>query len=180
VCQEVGPKRHGPVDMRDRSWVRGEPAGAPWLNVEMADAFAGASVLLVEDDDIRELEADGPLRPRMRVAQPPPGGGGPGGDGRRGNGDRSPTPVELVLYVSAHSARSAAAIRTIRKAIEGCKDWKVTLTICDLSKDSSKGARDSVALTPTLVKRLPGPRTFILGHITSPELVLELLDGCNE
>jgi hypothetical protein len=32
-----------------------------------------------------------------------------------------------------------------------------------------------VAFTPTLVKRSPGPRTFILGHISNPELVLDLL-----
>ena len=37
---------------------------------------------------------------------------------------------------------------------------------------------DSVAFTPTLVRKTPGPRTFILGHITNPQLVLELLADC--
>lgn len=104
----------------------------------------------------------------------------------RGNGDgredddrrfRHREPVELILYVSMHSPRSAAAIRNIKKALAGYSTTKVKLTICDLSSDPSKGAGDAIAFTPTLVKRSPGPRTFILGHISSPELVLDLLAG---
>lgn len=127
---------------------------------------------LVERVRLR-LDSDSPIRPRPR-----PGQGMPGGNGRDNRDGKGPgEPIELILYVSAHSARSATAIKNIRKALEGCKG-KVTLTICDLSKDPSQGVKDSVAFTPTLVKRSPGPRTFILGHITSPELLLELLDGC--
>jgi DNA-binding response OmpR family regulator len=122
----------------------------------------------------RLLEADSPSRPRR--AGVVKGGGGESNDGE---GD-CPEPVELILYVSAHSARSATAIKNIKRALEGQRSGRVTLTICDLSKDPSQGQRDAVAFTPTLVKRSPGPRTFILGHITSPELVLALLDGCEE
>jgi hypothetical protein len=49
-----------------------------------------------------------------------------------------------------------------------------------LSTDPSAGNADRIAFTPTLVKRSPGPRTFILGHLSSPALVLELLKGCVE
>jgi DNA-binding response OmpR family regulator len=260
--------------MRDRSWVGGEAPDAPWLHEEMRDAFEGASILLVEDDDdIRELlvtllklagfsptacssaeqgleqlreqpfdlvltdyalpgrsggwmlrqardeglldatpalvvtahpnppdvtgfeiiqkpfdldqlvdrvrrrlEAEGAARPRPERASKPSGSGF--GDGH--HDDDCPAPVELILYVSAHSARSASAIRNIEQALAGQRAGRVTLTICDLSKDPALGQRDAVAFTPTLVRRSPGPRTFILGHITSPELVLELLDGCEE
>jgi hypothetical protein len=41
------------------------------------------------------------------------------------------------------------------------------------------GAADSIAFTPTLVKRSPGPRTYILGHITNPDVLIELLEGCD-
>ena len=34
------------------------------------------------------------------------------------------------------------------------------------------------AIPGTLVRRTAGPRTFILGHITNPELLLELLADC--
>ena len=54
------------------------------------------------------------------------------------------------------------------------------LTICDLSKDPDAGSADGIAFTPTLVKRSPGPKTFILGHITNPELLLEMLKACDE
>lgn len=129
-------------------------------------------------DRVRQrLEADRSPRPRPSGA-PKGSGGAESGDGR--DGDDCPKPVELILYVSAHSARSATAIKNIRRALEGQRAGRVTLTICDLSKDPQLGQRDAVAFTPTLVKRSPGPRTFILGHITSPELVLELLDGCEE
>jgi DNA-binding response OmpR family regulator len=122
----------------------------------------------------QRLEAGSSPRPRqVRVTR---SNGGASDDG----GADCPDPVELILYVSAHSARSATAIKNIRRALEGQRAGRVTLTICDLSKDPSLGQRDAVAFTPTLVKRSPGPRTFILGHITSPELVLELLDGCEE
>ena len=41
---------------------------------------------------------------------------------------------------------------------------------------TSSGA---VAFTPTLVRRTPGPRTFILGHVTNPDLLMELLADCD-
>lgn len=100
--------------------------------------------------------------------------GRPGDDGR---GD-CPEPIELILYISSHSPRSGNAVENIRRALARHRSGNVRLTIHDLAKDPSKGAADSVAFTPTLVKRSPGPRTFILGHLTNPEMLLELLEGC--
>lgn len=48
----------------------------------------------------------------------------------------------------------------------------------DLASDSAPGAADSVTFTPTLLRRTPGPRTFILGHITNPDVRRELLADC--
>ena len=101
---------------------------------------------------------------------------GPGNDGH----DDCPEPIELILYVSAHSPRSATAIAALRAALRKYESSRVRLTICDLSKDPALDYADSVAFTPALVKRPPGPRTYILGHLTSPELLLELLDSCEE
>lgn len=99
------------------------------------------------------------------------------GDGQE---DGCPDPVELILYVSAHSPRSAQAIQNIRRVIERFPSDRVTLTIHDLSADPAKGAADSIAYTPTLVRRSPGPRTFILGHITNPDIVAALLADCGD
>lgn len=104
-------------------------------------------------------------------------GAGPEGDGEAG---RPRAPVELVLYVSAHSPRSAQALANIRKVVASFAPDRVRLTICDLSADPSKGIADAVAFTPTLVKRSPGPRTFILGHLSDPDVLTELLEGCGE
>lgn len=100
-------------------------------------------------------------------------------------GDRNqlgdcPDPVELVLYVSASSPKSAAAITNIRTVLSRYASDRVRLTIHDLSTDPGAGAQDSVAFTPTLVKRSPGPRTFILGHISNPDILVEILQACGE
>ena len=97
------------------------------------------------------------------------------GDGSRGD---CPDPIELILYVSPHSPRSATAIANVKRVLAAYKAGQVTLTICDVAKDPDRGIRDSVAFTPTLVKRSPGPRTFILGHLANPDVLLELLEGC--
>jgi CheY-like chemotaxis protein len=99
-------------------------------------------------------------------------------DGLGGDEPACPEPVELILYISPRSPRSAAAVKTIKKVLERYSASQVKLTVCNLSDDPTAGIEDAVAFTPTLVRRRPGPRTFILGHITSPELLLELLADC--
>lgn len=101
----------------------------------------------------------------------------------RGRGDNNhhdgcPEPIELILYVSTDSARSANAISNIKRVLSRYRSDKVVLTICDLAKNPTMGTADSIAFTPTLVKRSPGPRTYILGHMTNPDILIELLEGC--
>ena len=124
----------------------------------------------------RRLGAEGTKRPRLPMTTPLSSSSRPGD---QSDGD-CPDPIDLVLYVSAHSPRSAAAIENIRRVIERFSSSRISLTIHDLSVDPHKGAADSVAFTPTLVKRSPGPRTYILGHLANPEVLVELLDGCEE
>jgi CheY-like chemotaxis protein len=117
------------------------------------------------------VEGDGPRRRRQASFRQ---------DGRSNNGGAPdcPDPVELILYVSSQSARSFAALRNIRQVLKRFKSSRVKLTVCDLANDPGGGVEDSVAFTPTLVRRAPGPRTFILGHVTNPELLMELLADC--
>jgi len=100
------------------------------------------------------------------------------GDGSNHRDDGCPEPIELILYVSADSPRSANAISNIKRVLSRYRSDRVTLTICDLARDPMLGETDSIAFTPTLVKRSPGPRTYILGHITNPDVLIELLEGC--
>jgi DNA-binding response OmpR family regulator len=131
-------------------------------------------------DDLVERvrrRTEGDRGSRRRRATPPPPMPGEGSDGAGTN--NCPEPVELILYVSSQSPRSYAALRNIRKVLERFESSQVKLTVCDLSEDPASGIEDAVAFTPTLVRRTPGPRTFILGHITNPELLLELLADCD-
>jgi CheY-like chemotaxis protein len=168
--------------------------GTPVLMVTAYPDVAGAGPYQVihkpfDLDDLVErvrycVEGEGPRRRRV----PPVGdhtsvasafrrkdNGGADGDGHVPG---CPDPVELILYVSARSPHSAAAVRNIRKVLDRFNSARVKLTVCDLSKQPNGGVEDAVAFTPTLVRRHPGPRTFILGHMSNPELLLELLADC--
>lgn len=119
---------------------------------------------------------EGPSRrPKRSVAAPAIGrsaGHGRGGDG----GGKEP--VELVLYVSSHSPHAAEAIRNILRVVSRFSSDRVNLTVHDLSADPTQGLEDSVFVTPALVRRSPGPRTSILGHITNPDIIAALLTDC--
>jgi CheY-like chemotaxis protein len=121
----------------------------------------------------RRMESTGGGSRRKRAAAS--GRGESGEDGRQ---PECPEPVELILYVSSQSPRSHAAVRNIKQVLERFHSSRVKLTVCDLATNPNAGIEDAVAFTPTLVRKTPGPRTFILGHITSPELLLELLADC--
>jgi DNA-binding response OmpR family regulator len=118
------------------------------------------------------VEGEGP---RRRRAPTVPSNGGSNSQ----DGGECPEPVELILYVSSQSARSFAAVRNIRNVLKRFKSSRVKLTVCDLANNPNGGEADSIAFTPTLVRRRPGPRTFILGHVSNPELLLELLADCD-
>ena len=121
----------------------------------------------------QRLEGDAPRLRVFRATRPPTAR--PSGSDGLGGGSKEP--IELILYISGHSPRSVTAMENLKRAIGRMPPGRVTLTIRDLAADPNSGAADSVAFTPTLVKRAPGPRTFILGHLPNPDLLLELLES---
>jgi CheY-like chemotaxis protein len=121
---------------------------------------------------VRErLAAKRPRHERRSATTPPARNQGNGGS-------ECPEPVELILYVSSQSPRSAAAIRNIQSVLSRLGASRVKITVCDLSAGPTKCVEDGIALTATFERRTPGPRTFILGHITNPELLLEMIGDC--
>jgi KaiB-like protein len=181
--------------MRDRWKTEQGDGGEAWIRPEMKTAalvltahphpsdVAGFDVFQKPFDlnhllsPVRQrLDDGGPGRPRSQPEVEP------ASSRRNGNNQRDdgcPEPIELILYVSADSPRSANAISNIKRVLARYRSDKVTLTICDLASNPLMGEADSIAFTPTLVKRSPGPRTYILGHITNPDVLIELLDGCD-
>lgn len=85
--------------------------------------------------------------------------------------------IDLVLYTSPSSEKCQRAIRTIENVLERYNQSQVKFAIRDLS---AQGAHlnndDAVVFTPTLVKRGPGPRTWIVGNLDQPELLVDLLE----
>ncbi len=84
--------------------------------------------------------------------------------------------IELVLYISASSEKCQKALRTIDHVLREYDAAQVNLSVRDLSGVPTSGDEDSVVFTPTLVKRGPGPRTWIIGNLDQPELLVDLLE----
>jgi CheY-like chemotaxis protein len=97
-----------------------------------------------------------------------------GGSSRNGSSRRQK--VELVLYTSTASDKCQRAIRAIEQVLDRYERQQVSFTICDLSGNPEAGDADAVIFTPTLVKRGPGPRTWIVGNLDQPDLVVDLLE----
>jgi CheY-like chemotaxis protein len=94
----------------------------------------------------------------------------------RSHGGRPRKRIELVLYTSPQSDKCQIAIRAINQVLERYNVAQVSFTICDLAKNPELGQEDAVVFTPTLVKRGPGPRTWLIGNLDQPELLVDLLE----
>ena len=84
--------------------------------------------------------------------------------------------IELILYTRSGSDTCRRALSTIHRVLEQYNKAQVRLTVCDLAETPDGGDADSVIYTPTLVKRGPGPRTWIVGNLDSDEFLIELLE----
>jgi len=103
--------------------------------------------------------------------------GAPGADDA-GSARRSRFIVELVLYVSSASPASIQARRNLEQVLEGFDRSQIKYTICDLGREPMAAEIDRVAFTPTLVKRYPEPRMWLLGTLRETDLVADLLRVC--
>ena len=86
--------------------------------------------------------------------------------------------VELVLYVSPNSPASHQARSNLERLLDRFDSSQIKCSICDLVRDPQAGDFDRVAFTPTLVKRYPAPRMFVLGNLRETEILVDLLRGC--
>jgi two-component system response regulator GlrR len=86
--------------------------------------------------------------------------------------------VELVLYVSSASPASIQARRNLEQLLARFDESQVKFAICDLGRDPTAGDADRIAFTPTLVKRFPEPKMWVLGNLKEPQIISDLLSAC--
>jgi CheY-like chemotaxis protein len=115
-------------------------------------------------DRMADIIAHTHRRRRLSARRPPAQHRATSNDTRR---PAKAAKVELVLYTSPAAEKCQKAIRTVRAVLDGYDDAEVNFTICDLSTNSAMAETDAVVFTPTLVKRGPGPRTWIVGNLES-------------
>jgi DNA-binding response OmpR family regulator len=85
--------------------------------------------------------------------------------------------VELVLYVSEASIACTRAERAMRDLLNRYGD-RVLFTVCDVAREPAQAAADHVIFTPSLVKRYPPPRLWIVGDLRHPRVVADVLAFC--
>ena len=86
--------------------------------------------------------------------------------------------VELVLYVSSASAASIQARRNLEMLLSRFATNQVQWSVRDLGRDPLAGVEDRIAFTPTLVKRFPEPRMWVLGNLRETDLLADMLRLC--
>ena len=92
------------------------------------------------------------------------------------DGGSSSAKIDLTLYISTSSPSSLKALRNLQRILGDYDASEVRLTVCDLSRDASPSAEeDRIAFTPTLVKRNPEPKVWVLGDLADAQVVTDLL-----
>jgi CheY-like chemotaxis protein len=84
--------------------------------------------------------------------------------------------VELALYVNKVWITSARARENLERILDGYARSQVRLIVFDVADDPLAGEADQVVFTPTLVKRSPPPRAWIVGDLSDDNIVTSLLD----
>lgn len=127
--------------------------------------------LLTKPLDLERLLVQVRMILPSRASAPPVPAAAHGGDGNA-------HALELVLYVSPRSPASLKARRRMDEVLSEFDAGQVDFEVCDLFKHAGSAERDRVVFTPTLVKRRPAPRAWILGDLTTDDVVRDLLTMC--
>lgn len=87
--------------------------------------------------------------------------------------------VQLVLYVTGASQESQKAMRNLHRVLSRFDRSRIHLSVVDVTTidqpASEQLEEDRVIVTPTLVKRAPLPRTWIVGSLVRTEPVREMV-----
>jgi CheY-like chemotaxis protein len=86
--------------------------------------------------------------------------------------------VEIALYVNPPWPSSLKARANMDRVLARAAPGAVQTTVYDMGKDPERAVEDRVIFSPTLVKVWPEPRLWILGDLTDPRPLVEMLEAC--
>jgi len=66
----------------------------------------------------------------------------------------------------------------MEETLRGYAGCPIRYSVRDVAKEPAGAEEDQVVFTPTLVKRGPGPRAWVLGDLADAAVVIELLKMC--
>jgi circadian clock protein KaiB len=85
------------------------------------------------------------------------------------------TGIIIKLYVAGHAPNSDAATANLRSAIALFPNRTFDIEIVDVLKTPERALRDSVVVTPMLIKLAPAPERRILGNLRDLVQLLSVL-----
>jgi circadian clock protein KaiB len=78
----------------------------------------------------------------------------------------------LRLYTSGSTARSARAVRNLKRIFEARLLGRYRLDIIDIYQQPTWARRDSVIAVPALIKEFPLPRRMLVGDFSDEKKVV--------
>ena len=89
-----------------------------------------------------------------------------------------PSHIDLVLYVSSRSRYAYTARRNCQALLARFDTSRVTFEVCDVGEEPDRADADAVFYTPTLVKRAPLPKTYVMGDLSDGAVLIDVLQSC--
>lgn len=86
--------------------------------------------------------------------------------------------IEITLYLTLPWPSSMRAQGNLERVLARVPKGHVRLNICDLAKEPERAEKDNVLFSPTLVKVWPAPKMWILGDLSEPGVLTDLLQLC--
>ena len=90
-----------------------------------------------------------------------------------------PGPV-LKLFVSGHSVLTEKILNILQEVLENPRYRPYTLKVIDVSKHPEQAEAAQIQATPTLVRVWPLPVHRLVGELSDPRAILNLLDEYQE
>jgi circadian clock protein KaiB len=83
---------------------------------------------------------------------------------------------QLRLYIADQTAKSIAALATLKGLCEAHLVGRYEIEVIDLLENPGLAAADQILAVPTLVRKLPEPVKKIIGDLSQTERILRGLD----